>query len=53
MNKPEIAEGKRFDKVNEYIESNIDTIEELIKSLPCTHDNGWDGLNKVFLSVLE
>lgn len=53
MNKTEIAEGKRFDKVNEYIESKIDTIEELIKSLPSTHDNGWDELNKVFLSVLE
>ncbi len=52
MNKPEIAEGKRFEKVNEYIDREIDTIEELIKSLPATHDNDWDELNKVFLSIL-
>lgn len=53
MNKPEIAEGKRFDKVIEYIGRNIATIEELMKSMPSTDDNGWDELNKVFLSVLE
>ncbi len=53
MNKPEIAEGKCFAKVNEYIDRNIDNIEELIKSLPSTHDNGWDELNKIFLSVLN
>lgn len=53
MTNPEIGEGKRFDKVNKYIDRNIDTIEELIKSLPSTHDNSWDELNKVFLSVLK
>ena len=52
MNKPEIAEGRRFDKVIEYIGRNIATIEELMKSMPSTVDNGWDELNKVFLSVL-
>ena len=51
ISNPEITEGKRFDKVNEYIDRNIYAIEELIKSLPSAHDNGWDELNKVFLSI--
>lgn len=51
ISNPEITEGKRFDKVNEYIDRNVYAIEELIKSLPSAHDNGWDELNKVFLSV--
>ena len=32
INSPEIAEGKRFDKVNEYIEKNIVEIEEIINN---------------------
>ena len=53
INKPEIAEGKRFEKVNEYLDRNILEIEEQIKCLPSTHQRTWDELNKVFLSVLE
>ena len=51
-NYPEIAEGKRFDKVNEYIECNLDAIEEQIKALPNTHGNSWDELNNVFYSTV-
>lgn len=53
MRNPEIGEGKRFDKVNAYIDRNIDAVEELIKSLPATQDNGWDELNNVFMLLLE
>ncbi len=53
INYPEIAEVKCFDKVNKYIDRNITTIEELIKALPDTHDNGWDELNKVFIHCIE
>ena len=49
MNKPEIAEGKRFEKVNEYLDINILKIEDQIKSLPSTHEQTWDELNKVFI----
>ncbi|MCH5190330.1 MAG: nucleotidyltransferase domain-containing protein [Oscillospiraceae bacterium] len=52
MNNPEIGEIKRFDKVNEYIDRNLAAVEELIKSLPTIHDNVWDELNEVFLSLL-
>ncbi|MDD6237031.1 MAG: nucleotidyltransferase domain-containing protein [Clostridiales bacterium] len=52
-NNPEISEGKRFDRVNEYIERNIGNIEEKIKALPSTHDNGWDELNHLFFSLVD
>lgn len=52
INSPEIAEGKRFDKVNEYIEKNIVEIEEIINNMPSSHEQSWDELNKIFLSIL-
>jgi len=53
MNNPEITEGKRFDKVNEYLDKTILEIEEQIKSLPYLHEQSWDELNNVFLSLLK
>lgn len=52
MHKPEVTEGKRFEKINEYLDRSILEIEEQIKSLPSTHEQTWDELNKVFLSLL-
>lgn len=52
MKNPEIGEGKRFDKINEYIEHNIDSIEKLVTSLPTARGNDWDELNRVFISLL-
>ena len=52
INKPEISECKRFDRVNEYIDRNIEAVEESIKPLPSTHLNGWSELNDLFLSIL-
>lgn len=52
MNKPEITEGKKFEKVNEYIDMNIVGIEAQIKSLPSSHEQTWDELNNIFLSIL-
>lgn len=52
MNNPEITEGKRFEKVNEYLDKTILEIEEQIKSLPSAHKQTWDELNNVFLSIL-
>ena len=52
MNKPEIAEGKQFERVNEYLGRSILDIEEKIKSLPSTHEQTWDELNNVFLSII-
>jgi len=53
MNKPEISEGKRFDKVNEYIDRNISEIEEQIKSLPSSGGKSFDELNELFLTILK
>ena len=53
MKKPEIAEGKRFEKLNEYLNKSILEIEEQIKNLPSSYEKSWDELNKVLLSVLK
>ncbi len=52
MNNPEITEGKRFDKVNEYLDKSILEMEEQIKSLPSTYEQTWNELNNVFLSII-
>jgi predicted nucleotidyltransferase len=53
MNQPEIAEGKRFEKVNEYLDKTILEVEKQIKDLPSSHEQNWDELNDVFLSILK
>ena len=53
INSPEITTGKRFDKVNEYIEKNIQAIDEIIKDLPSNHEQHWEELNQLFLSMLK
>ena len=52
MNTPEIGEGKRFDRVNDYLDHNIEEIEKIISNLPTEDIRGWDELNKIFLSLL-
>ena len=53
INQPEIAEGKRFEKVNEYLDKTILEIEEQIKNLPCSHEQSWYELNHLFISILK
>lgn len=52
MNTPEIAEGKRFDRVNDYIDKNIVKMEEVIKNLPDKHEQKWEELNRIFIDLL-
>lgn len=52
MNTPEITEGKRFDRVNDYIDQNIAQMEETIKNLPDKHEQSWKELNKIFVDLL-
>ena len=52
VNSPEIAEGKPFTKVNEYMDKSILEIEEIIKNLPERHDKKWEDLNKIFINNL-
>lgn len=53
MQNPELGEGKRVDKVNAYIDRNIEELEGTIRSLPSSHDNGWEELNGIFLSLVS
>lgn len=53
VNSPEIAEGKRFEKVNDYIDKTIIEIEQVIASLPNTHEQNWDKLNKIFIDLVK
>lgn len=53
MNNPEITEGKRFDKANEYLDRTILEVEEQIKDLPCSHEQSWEELNHLFISILK
>lgn len=52
MNMPEIGEGKRFDRVNAYLDRKIEEIESIIAGLPAEDARDWDELNELFLSLL-
>ena len=47
-----ITEGKRFDKVDAYIDKSIVEIEEIIENLPDKHSRNWEELNGLFLGLL-
>lgn len=53
MNTPEIGEGERFERINDYIERGIEDTEKAIAELPKEDLRGWDELNDIFLSLLE
>lgn len=52
MNTPEIGEGKRIDRINDYLDRNIEDIEGIIAGLATEDVHDWDELNEVFLSLL-
>lgn len=52
MNTPEITEGRRFDKVNDYIDKTLAEMEAVIKNLPDAHKQTWEELNKIFINLL-
>ena len=52
INSPEIGEGKRFDRVNDYLDRNIDEIEIRLADLPREDARAWDELKTLFLSLL-
>lgn len=52
MNTPEIGEGKRFDRVNDYLDRSMGDIEAAITVLPSKHGEGWESLNKLFADLL-
>ncbi len=49
---PEICEGKRLGKLDEYIEKTIDEVEQVIAELPDKDAPGWEALNEIFLKLI-
>ena len=52
-NIPEIGEGKRLDRINNYLERNIEELGKVIRNLPNEDTHNWEELNKIFLSLIE
>lgn len=50
---PEIGEGRRFERVNDYIERTIEEIEAVIAGIPSSHEKNWDELNELFRSLID
>lgn len=53
MNTPEITEGKKMDRVNEYLERTMEEMEAAIDALPPSGAQGWDELNAMFLEIVR
>ena len=53
INSPEITTGKRFDRINNYLDKTIEEIEESIAQMPYEKDRSWDELNDLFLKILQ
>ena len=53
MNTPEITEGKKMDRVNEYLERTMEEMEAAVDALPPSGAQGWDELNAMFLEIVR
>ena len=53
MNAPEITTGKRFARVNAYLERSIAEISEILSAMPANTAKSWEELNAIFLDVLN
>jgi len=52
INTPEVSEGKRIDRLNEYIDGNLVSLKETIDAMPQEHKADWNRLNELFLSAI-
>ena len=52
MEMPEIGEGKRFDKINDYLDGTIEEVEKVIAELPSKEAEKWEELNQIFLKLI-
>lgn len=53
MNTPEMGEGKRIDRLNEYIDENLVSLKTVIDAMSREHKADWGKLNALFLSVVK
>lgn len=52
METPEIGLGPRIDVINDYLDTSIEDVEQLIRTLPGDEKVTWDELNLIFLDIL-
>ncbi|MDD4494913.1 MAG: nucleotidyltransferase domain-containing protein [Eubacteriales bacterium] len=53
MNTPEMGEGERIDKLNEYIDENLVSLKVTIDALPREHKADWGRLNELFIKIVK
>ena len=51
-NSPEMGEGNRIDKLNDYIDSNLTSLKTIIDAMPRERKANWNKLNELFLSIV-
>lgn len=49
---PELGEGKRMDRINDYLDQSIEEIEQIIDQLPPDKPRSWESLNSIFLNAV-
>jgi len=52
METPEIGLGPRIDVINDYLDSSIEEIDQLIQTLQSDERVTWDELNRLFLKTV-
>lgn len=52
-NTPEMGEGKRIDRLNDYIEKNLTALKTTVEALPAEKKVDWGRLNALFLSIIK
>lgn len=53
INSPEVGLIKRVDKLNDYIESNLDEFDKIVKACKDEPNRDWDKLNEIFLQIIK
>ena len=49
----EDTSGKRFERVNDYLENAISELDTIVASLPYDKIESWNELNDLFLDMLK
>lgn len=50
---PELELGPRIDVINEYLDTSIEEVDQIIQTLPNDGVATWDELNGLFLRTLK
>jgi predicted nucleotidyltransferase len=53
MNAPELAEIKRINALNDFIETELETTEKSVRLLPKRESRDWEQLNAIFLEAIN